>query len=62
MRVTVNGLPRELPEDTRLPSLVPGGRGVAVALNGVVVRAADWPATVLRDHDNVEVVTARQGG
>lgn len=62
MRVTVNGHPRELPDDARLFSLVAEPRGVAVALNGVVVRAADWPATVLREQDRIEVVSAHQGG
>lgn len=62
MHLIVNGVPRELPEDTRLSGLVPDGRGVAVALNGTVVSTTDWPTTVLREHDHVEVVTAHQGG
>lgn len=62
MQVTLNGAARELPEGIRLPSLVPDGRGVAVAVNGAVVRAADWPTTVLHEHDRIEVVTAHQGG
>ncbi|MQA82456.1 MAG: sulfur carrier protein ThiS [Streptosporangiales bacterium] len=62
MQVTVNGHFRELPEETRLAGLVSDPRGVAVALNGAVVRAADWPTTVLSEHDRIEVVTARQGG
>jgi thiamine biosynthesis protein ThiS len=35
---------------------------VAVALNGVVVRATAWPSTELGERDRVEIVTARQGG
>lgn len=62
MHVTVNGTPQELPDDARLSSLVADSRGVAVALNGVVLRAADWPATVLREQDRIEVVSAHQGG
>ena len=38
-----------------------GQRGIAVALNGAVVRAA-WPATRLNPGDSVEIVRARQGG
>jgi sulfur carrier protein len=38
------------------------GRGIAVALNGEVVRRADWPATRLAPGDQVEVLTAVQGG
>lgn len=40
----------------------PNARGVAVALNGAVVRRADWAETVLKSGDKVEVVLARQGG
>jgi len=41
---------------TRAPS------GVAVALNGVIVRRADWATTATRDADRLEVLTAVQGG
>ena len=38
------------------------GRGVAVALNGNVVRRAEWGATPLKCGDVVEIVRAMQGG
>ena len=38
------------------------GRGVAVALNGAVVRRAEWAATPLKAGDVVEIVRAMQGG
>ena len=44
---------REIPAD---------GRGVAVALNGAVVRRADWATTALHPGDTVEIVRAMQGG
>jgi sulfur carrier protein len=37
-------------------------RGVAVAVNGEVVRRGDWHVTSLRDGDVVEIVTAVAGG
>jgi sulfur carrier protein len=37
-------------------------RGVAVAVNGEVVRRAEWPGARLSDGDRVEVLTAAQGG
>jgi sulfur carrier protein len=37
-------------------------RGVAVALNGEVVRRGDWDATTLSDGDAVEIVNAAAGG
>jgi sulfur carrier protein len=36
--------------------------GVAAAVNGEVVPRRQWAGTVLRDGDQVEVVTAVQGG
>ena len=38
------------------------GRGFAVALNGAVVRRADWGTTPLKCGDSVEIVRAMQGG
>jgi sulfur carrier protein len=37
-------------------------RGSAVAVDGVVVRRADWDSCTLRDGQAVEVVHAVQGG
>jgi sulfur carrier protein len=41
---------------------MPAGRGLAVALNGTLVRRADWAATPLKAGDAVEIVRAMQGG
>ena len=37
-------------------------RGMAVAINGAVVRRAAWSVTSLKAGDSVEIVRARQGG
>jgi sulfur carrier protein len=37
-------------------------RGVAVAVDGQVVRRADWERTKLRERQAVEIVRAVQGG
>jgi sulfur carrier protein len=64
--VRLNGEPRELPEGTALEQavaeLTPLRTGVAAAVNGDVVPRGSWTATLLRDGDQVEVVTAVQGG
>jgi sulfur carrier protein len=64
--VTVNGEPREIAPGTGLAGLVATvtwlASGVAVAVNGEVVPRRTWPATRLHDGDQVEVVTAVQGG
>jgi sulfur carrier protein len=36
--------------------------GIAVAVNGEVVRRVAWATTLLADGDQVEVLTAVQGG
>ena len=66
MTVTVNGTPRDLPSDVTLADLVgqltQSPKGVAAAVNGEVVPRRVWTATPLSDRDEVEVVTAVQGG
>jgi sulfur carrier protein len=37
-------------------------RGLAVALNGAVVRRSDWARTMLQPGDRVEIVRVLQGG
>jgi len=64
--IRINGAPEPLAART-VAELVAeksetDGRGVAVALNGVVVRRADWAATPLKAGDAVEIVRAMQGG
>lgn len=66
MRVQVNGETRESAPQA-LPELlaelgVHERQGVAVAVNGEVVPRAAWAACALRDGDQVEVLTAVQGG
>ena len=66
MRVKLNGEPRELPDGTRLAEAVAEltdlAGGVAAAVNGDVVPRGSWAVTPLCDGDQVEVVTAVQGG
>ncbi|GII98631.1 sulfur carrier protein [Sediminihabitans luteus] len=69
---TVNGEPYALTAPTDvvtlvtalLPEFVADGapRGVAVALNDAVLPRGAWSTTVLAAGDQVEVVTAVQGG
>jgi sulfur carrier protein len=66
--VSVNGERRELPPGATVASVVeqlsgaPGGRGVAVALEGEVVPRGAWSRVELREGVHVEVVGAVQGG
>jgi sulfur carrier protein len=66
VQVKLNGEPRELPDGTTLAEAVAQvtglASGVAAAVNGDVVPRGSWAAAPLRDGDQIEVVTAVQGG
>lgn len=68
MEIVVNGTPRHvadamslraLLESLRLPTLE---RGIAVSVNGELVRRPEWTGLVLKAKDEIEVVQATQGG
>ncbi len=66
MTVVLNGEPHvaagpmSLAEAVALLTDAPSG--VAAAVNGEVVRRTAWTSTQLSDGDEIEVVTAVQGG
>jgi sulfur carrier protein len=66
MTVIINGeshsaaAPMTLADAVALLTSAPSG--VAAAVNGDVIRRAAWALTELADGDEVEVVTAVQGG
>ena len=66
MQVIINGEPRRTPATLTLAQAVAlltrAPTGVAAALNGAVVRRTAWDSTSLADGDEVEVLTAVQGG
>jgi len=65
--IQVNGRPEALTAATVADFLaglgiVPGARGVAVALNGAVVPSRRWAETALTPGDAIEIVRPIQGG
>jgi thiamine biosynthesis protein ThiS len=66
LRIQVNGEAREAAENTSLPELVASlnlkPEQIAVELNQSVVRRAEWPRTILRDGDRIEIVHFVGGG
>jgi sulfur carrier protein len=64
----LNGAPAQVPAGTLHALLVHHGvaadaeRAVAVARNGAVVPRRQWPTTPVAAGDEVEIVTALQGG
>lgn len=66
MKITINGAERETPDGATVAAVVAElterPAGMAVALNDQVVPRTDWPATIVREADRIEVLTAVQGG
>ena len=66
-RLRINGVEAEVAVETVAELLVergidPKARFLAVAVNGAVVRRAEWPVAALSAGDNVEIVRPLQGG
>jgi sulfur carrier protein len=67
MRLRINGAAEEVAVTTIAELLAargidPGARFLAVAVNGAVVRRAEWNAARLSPGDDVEIVRPNQGG
>jgi len=66
MNIVVNGRAFELADGATAAAavrlLTSAVSGIAVAVNGQVVRRSAWDSTPLADDDQVEVLTAVQGG
>ncbi len=66
MEVLINGASRQVPDHISLERAVSlistSATGIAVAVNGEVVRRASWRQHQLAPGDEVEVLTAVQGG
>jgi sulfur carrier protein len=65
--VRLNGMDETVERATVLDLLRARGvdaaaRGVAVALNGRVVRRADWPTTEIKAGDTIDIVRPFSGG
>jgi sulfur carrier protein len=65
MRVTVNGEQREIASnrvDALLSELEYEGTHFAIALNYDVLPKSRWAQTALKNGDEIEIITPRQGG
>ncbi|MEO6842468.1 MAG: sulfur carrier protein ThiS [Bradyrhizobium sp.] len=65
MRVIVNGEPREIASakvDALLGELEYEGNHFAIALNFDVLPKSRWAETPLKNGDEIEIITPRQGG
>lgn len=67
MEIMVNGQPQSMAAGSTVADIAEahglvGKGGVAIAVNGAVVRQADWPRKRLEEGDKVVILTAAQGG
>ena len=67
MEIMVNGQPESMAAGSTVADIAEarelvGKGGVAIAVNGAVVRQADWPRKRLEEGDKVVILTAVQGG
>ena len=68
LHLTVNGDPAEAPAGATVADLLRARGvdlaqpGIAVAVDGAVVRRSQWAAHALEDRGEVEIITAAQGG
>ncbi|MGE9009984.1 sulfur carrier protein ThiS [Leptospira interrogans] len=65
MRVTINGEAREINAssvDALLRELEYEGTHFAIALNYDVLPKSRWAETPIRNGDEIEIITPRQGG
>ena len=67
MKISLNGERRDLEGPLNLQQLlttlrIPTSGGIAVLLNGEVVRRATWAETAIRSEDQIEIVRATVGG
>ena len=65
MRVTVNGEQREIASssvDALLGELEYEGTHFAIAVNYDVLPKSKWAQTLIKNGDEIEIITPRQGG
>ncbi len=67
IRLRVNGVEDEIAASTvaellTLRGIDPKAKFLAIAVNGAVVRRAEWPARALAPGDDVEIVRPFSGG
>ena len=64
--ITVNNEPYQFEKAVDLPVLLDQlkipAKGIAIAINDVVVSRVNWNKTKIRDKDNILVIKAVQGG
>ncbi|MFW5754611.1 MAG: sulfur carrier protein ThiS [Marinilabiliaceae bacterium] len=67
MNIYLNSQPVVAGENVSLAELlrsreIADKKGIAVAVNNVVITKKDWPDKILQDNDKITIITAIKGG
>lgn len=66
MNITVNNSSHLIDESMTIDQLIEqlniDSKGIAIAVNLTVVSKENWTKTVLKEHDNITIIKATQGG
>ena len=66
MKIILNGKPKEFSQDSRLDTVISefckDRRHIIAEVNGVIIRAAHWPETLLQEGDVLELIGFVGGG
>lgn len=66
MNITVNNSHHLIDESITIDQLIEqlniDSKGIAIAVNLTVVSKENWTKTALKEHDNITIIKATQGG
>jgi len=67
MEIILNNQSQIISEDSTLQDIVlvqlgDKQKGVAIAVNNVVIPKQAWPITIVKSNDNILIIKATQGG
>ena len=66
MTISVNNKQKDIQDTISLENLLESidisSKGIAIALNDMVISKKDWKATFLKEKDQVTIIQATQGG
>ncbi len=66
MTINVNNKPTDIQDRASLENLLESidivPKGIAIALNDIVISKKNWKATFLKEKDKVTIIQATQGG
>ncbi|MGE0569200.1 MAG: sulfur carrier protein ThiS [Bacteroidia bacterium] len=66
MTIFLNGETTDIPQNLNLFELIADKKiqtkGIAIAINQSIIPKSEWDKTLLKENDNLLIITATQGG